>query len=152
MIEEIISLVIPFIAIALLAVIIDRIILWLSSILNAIPIFPDKVEWYIAFTIVFIISYLVCWQGNFDFMSFLGFQFNYAWEGYLVSAAIISGGSSMIKNSFNLINEMPSVITGLTTTFKRKTVTTLKKTEENNSIEEQNIITDIDAERYSDEI
>jgi hypothetical protein len=116
---DIVALVIPFIALAILSVMIDRFTLFLEGIMHRIPRLPDKFEWWFAYALVLGLGYLVCWQGDFNLFNYLDFRFWYAWEGYFLTALVISGGSTFVRSQFEVINDIPSVIYGATTSVSK---------------------------------
>lgn len=120
---EIISLVIPFIVVAILSVLIDKLTLVLEGIIHRIPKFPDKIEWWAAYLIVLLLAYLVCSEGNFDLFSYLNVHFRYAWEGYLLTALLVSGGSAFVRTNFLMIDQVPNVARGISTTIKSRILT-----------------------------
>jgi hypothetical protein len=120
--DQIIDLVIPFIALAILSVGIDKLTLVLEGIMHKIPKLPDKFEWTIAYIIVLGISYLVCWQGDFKLFAYLNLNFKYEWEDWFLTALIISGGSAFVRTNFIMIDNIPSVIRGISTTLKQRLV------------------------------
>lgn len=115
---EIISLIIPFIALAILSVMIDKLTLVLEGVMHKIPRLPDQFEWWIAYVIVAILSFIVCWQGNFDLFAYLDIYFNYKWQGWLMTALVLSGGSAFVRTNFSMIEAIPAVLGGVTTTVK----------------------------------
>jgi hypothetical protein len=117
--NSIIELVIPFIALAILSVMIDRFTLFLEGIMHRIPKLPDKFEWWFAYVVILGLSFLVCWQGDFNLFVYLDFHFWYLWEGYLITALVISGGSSFVRSQFEIINDIPSVVMGATTSVSK---------------------------------
>lgn len=124
---EVIALIIPFVAIAVISIMADRLTMVLQAIMNRIPKLPDKFEWWIAYFIVLGISYLVCMEGNFDLFAYFNMHFRYSWEGWLLTALVLSGGSSFVKTQFNMIDSIPGVISGVTTTIKNIVVPNNKK-------------------------
>ena len=98
--EQIILLIIPFIALAILSVMIDKFTLFLEAIAHKIPGLPDKFEWSLAYGLVFLSSFLVCYQGNWDLFAYLDFHFNYAWQGWALTALVVSGGSAFVRTQF----------------------------------------------------
>lgn len=114
-----VELIIAFISVAILSVMIDKFTLFLEGVISRIPGFPDKFEWWFAYALIVGIGFLVCSEGHFSLFAYLQFEFNYDWEGYLLTSLIISGGSTFVRSQFGLISEIPSSIGGVTTTFRR---------------------------------
>jgi hypothetical protein len=117
--DEVLYLVTPFIVIVLLSLIIDKFMFIIQEVIHKIPYLPDKLEGCIAYNLILALSFLICWQGNFDIFKYLGIDFKYAWEGWLLTSGIISGGSQFVKLSFGMINEIPSLATTVVSLFKR---------------------------------
>lgn len=113
---EVVSLIIPFIALAILSVMIDKLTLVIEGIMHKIPGFPDRFEWWAAYVIVAIISFIICWQGGFSLFMYLGINFKYAWEGWLMTALVLSGGSAFVRSNFAMIESIPSILSGVTAT------------------------------------
>ncbi|MDF2534323.1 MAG: hypothetical protein K0R18_480 [Bacillales bacterium] len=133
---EIVALIIPFIALALISVMADRITLVLQAIMKRIPRLPDQFEWWIAYFVVLGISYVVCMEGNFDLFRYLNINFSKPWEGWLLTALVLSGGSSFVKSQFNMIDTIPGVISGVTTAIKNMVVPNSKEQQQSKSLNE----------------
>jgi len=117
--NEIVNLIIPFIACAILSVMIDKATLVLEAIMHRIPKLPDHFEWHVSYIVVLLISYLVCWQGQFSLFSYLEFEFQIEWQGWFMTALFISGGSAFVRTNFGLIEAIPVNMGGVTSIFKR---------------------------------
>ncbi len=115
--QEIISLAIPFIAIAIFATMIDIITQAIEIATERVPKMPDYLGSFTTYLVVLIISFLICWQGRFDLFKYLAIEFQQPWQGWLFTALVISGGSSFVRKKFGLINDIPSGIYGIRTTF-----------------------------------
>ena len=116
--EEIVSLIIPFIALAIISVMIDKLTLFLEGVMHKVPNFPDHLEWYVAYAFVLITSTIVCWQGDFRFFDYLNLYFP-TYLDYLMTGLVISGGSAFVRTQFSMIESIPMAITGVTSTFTR---------------------------------
>ncbi|MNJ90045.1 hypothetical protein D3C87_76360 [compost metagenome] len=159
---EVIALIIPFVAIAVISIMADRLTMVLQAIMNRIPKLPDKFEWWIAYFIVLGISYLVCMEGNFDLFLYFNMQFRYPWEGWILTALVLSGGSSFVKTQFTMIDSIPGVISGVTTTIKNIVVSNNKKNADQDvaSNTSETITSDVsvsnetsyDSSRFTDDI
>ncbi len=147
-VEQVVSLIIPFIALAFLSVMIDKLVLVLENISEKIPHFPDEFPWWLNYFIVLSIAYYIVWQGNYDFWAYLNVNFNYMWQGYLMTALILSGGSALIKVSFSLVDIIPVSISGVTTTIRRMVI---KKSNGQNG-EEHYPYPEYDQSRYTEDI
>jgi hypothetical protein len=110
--DAIIQLIIPFVALAILSAMIDKFTLFLESIMHRIPGLPDKFEWWIAYVIIVILGFIVCWQGSFDLFDYLDLHFAYMWEGWLMTALVISGGSAFVRTNFSLIEAIAMTLVG----------------------------------------
>ena len=111
--EDIISLAIPFIAVAIAATIVDVIMSNLEEAMGRIPLMPDYLSLPAAYSVVLALSYYFCWQGDFNLFSYLDVSFNYDWQGWLMTAFVISGGSKFVREKYSLIGKIPSGIYGL---------------------------------------
>ncbi len=139
MIEEIVfNLIVPFVAIALLSVMIDRFTLFLEGIMKRIPKLPDKFEWWFAYILVLGVSFVICWQLDFQIFRYLGLEAQYSWVDWLLTSLIISGGSTFLKNQFNLINDIPSIL-NISSSFKRMISSNAKKTSKSRKKENQSL-------------
>ncbi|MEG6615406.1 hypothetical protein V6C27_03040 [Peptococcaceae bacterium 1198_IL3148] len=117
--DQVIELIIPFIALAILSVMIDKFTLFLEAAMNLIPGLPDKFEWPVAYVLVLAAGYVVCWQGNYDLFAYLNINFNYSWQGWLMTALVISGGSAFVRSSFGVVDAIPTGIGGVTSVVKK---------------------------------
>ena len=117
--EDVISLIIPFIALAILSVMIDRFTLFLEAVVKYIPLLPNRFEWPFAYGIVLGTGYLVCWQGHFDLFAYLAIHFRQEWQGWLMTALVISGGSAFVRTSFSVIDNIPMSVQGAYSSVKR---------------------------------
>ena len=111
------SITLAFIAVALLVVMVDQITKVLEGIMKQIPFLPDTFEWTIAYIILLGIASAVCWQGHFDLFTYLNFNWHYRWEGYLLTGALVAGGSSLLIKQFKVVGLIPSVISGVSSMF-----------------------------------
>lgn len=111
--EQVVSLIIPFIALSILSVMIDRFTMVLEDFMHMIPGLPDKLEASFAYVLVLIISFAICYYGDFDLFIYLDIEFIHRWIGYLMTSLIISGGSYYVRHNFNTINEIPSALSGI---------------------------------------
>lgn len=118
---EVVNLIIPFIALVFFSVMIDKLVLVFEAFINRVSFFPDYIEWYIAYVLIFIIAFIICWQGNWSFFSYLDINFNYEWEGYALTALVISGGSTFVKVGFTMIETIPTSIQGVFSSIKKLT-------------------------------
>lgn len=117
--DQIVSLIIPFVALAIISVMIDKFTLFLESVMEKVPRLPDYFEWPVAYIIVLAVSLLICWQGRFDLFSYLNIHFLYDWEGWLMTALVISGGSTFVRTSFNVVDSIPMGIRSVSSSITR---------------------------------
>lgn len=102
------SIAIAFIATALLVVMVDQ----MTRIIKEILPFPPRVEAVITYFVLTGIASVVCWQGDFDLFRYLNFSWQYPWEGWLLTGALIAGGSSLLVKQFKVVGLIPSIISG----------------------------------------
>lgn len=107
------SIAIAFIATALLVVMVDQ----MTRIIKEVLPFPAKVEAVITYIVLCGIASVVCWQGDFDLFRYLDFTWQYQWEGWLLTGALIAGGSSLLVKQFKVVGLIPSIISGTASMF-----------------------------------
>lgn len=107
------SIAVAFIATALLVVMVDQ----MTRIIKEILPFPAKVEAVITYIILCGIASVVCWQGDFDLFRYLNFTWQYPWEGWVLTGALIAGGSSLLVKQFRVVGLIPSIISGVSSIF-----------------------------------
>jgi hypothetical protein len=110
------TLMIPFIALCFLSVMVDRLIMVMEEIMHRIPWLPNRFWGPAAYLIVFAAGYLVCWMGNFDFFTSLGFAFQHPFEGWGMTALLLSGGSAFVKSAFGMVNTIPQLVSDVFST------------------------------------
>ncbi len=142
--EKVINLIIPFIALAFLSVMIDKLVLVLEDISEKLPFLPNEFPWWFNYFVVLSLAYYIVWQGNYNFWAYLNVNFNFMWQGYLMTALILSGGSSLVKHSFSLVDTIPGNISNVTTTIRRMI------TSKNGNSQPQ--LPQYDPGRYTDDI
>ena len=108
---------IAFIAVALLVVMVDQVTRVLQAIMVKIPFLPDQFEMPIAYLILVGLASAVCWQGDFDLFRLLGFSWRHHWQGWLITGAIMAGGSSLLGKQFKMVGLIPNMISGVASTF-----------------------------------
>lgn len=106
-----------FIALALIVVMVDLITRSLETIMKKIDSLPNQFEEPLAYLILTILSTIVCWQGHFDLFSLLGFTWAYPCEGWLITGAVMAGGSSLVGKQFSMVGLIPNMISGVATTL-----------------------------------
>ena len=108
------NIAIAFIAVALLAVMVDQ----FTRVLHAILPFPPKYETPLIYFILVSIASAVCWQGHFDLFTLLGFEWwQYPELGWLLTGCIIAGGSSLLGKQFRMVGLIPGIISGVASMF-----------------------------------
>lgn len=106
-------LLLAFITLAIVSVMIDKFTLFLEGIMKHVPYLPDHFEWTVAYLLVLGSGYLFCWQGNFDLFRELNVFFKYQWEGWLMTALVVSGGSAFVRKQFHVIEQIPNAARGM---------------------------------------
>jgi hypothetical protein len=106
-----------FIAVALLAVMVDQLTRVLEAVMERVPYLPDQFELPIAYIILVGIASAVCWQGHFDLFKLLGFDWQYKELGWLLTGCIIAGGSSLLGKQFRMVGLIPGIISGVASMF-----------------------------------
>lgn len=118
-IVQVVNVILPLAGVCIISVMVDVAILVLEKIMGAIKGFPDVIEGPIAYILVLIVSFLIFWQGNFDLFLYFTFQFNYEWQGFLMTALVVSGGSIFIRKQFDTINTIPAGFSSVTATVRK---------------------------------
>lgn len=107
------SIAIAFIATALLVVMVDQ----MTRIIKEVLPFPARVESVITYIVLCGIASAVCWQGDFDLFRYLDFTWQHEWEGWMLTGALIAGGSSLLVKQFHVVGLIPSIISGTASMF-----------------------------------
>ena len=110
---QIISLVIPFIALIFFIGMAETITIGIINVFKKIPKLPNSYGFFFAFTVTLIGATTICYLGDFRFFSFLGVDFINKWVDYLFTGLVITKGSKFLKSRFDLVNQIPSIISGL---------------------------------------
>ena len=145
--EQIVQLIIPFIALGFLSVMIDKLVLVLENTSEKTPYFPNEFPWWLKYCIILCIAYYVSWQGNYDFWKYLNVNFNEYWQGHLMTAVLLSGGSKLIKVGFSMVDAIPSSVGGITTTVRRMT-----PRKDQRAVKEEAKSEEYDPNRFSEDI
>lgn len=114
-----VNLIVPFIALVLLATLIDRATLAMEGLMRKIPKFPDNFEWWVAYILILGLGYYVCYELDFAMFRYLGLEAKHVEVDWLLTALIISGGSTFVRSQFGVMNEIPAFLNGITTSIKR---------------------------------
>ena len=115
--EGLVQLIVPFITLSILSVLVDRLTTTLELLLNRIPNLPDSFEPILAYIFVLVVSVFICNFASFDIFVYLDLQFPHNIGVYL-TGIMISQGSHYVRSSFETINGMPSVFSGITSSIK----------------------------------
>lgn len=107
------DILVAFIAVVILVVMVDQ----MTKIIKEILPFPPKVESVITYLILCGIASVICWQGDFDLFRYLHFNWQYQWEGWVLTGALIAGGTALLAKLFGTIRTIPSPISGMTSMF-----------------------------------
>ena len=107
------SLIVPFIALIIITVMVDKFTLVLQYIMKRIPHLPDEFEKPIAYIIVFCVGFVVCWRGHYSLFTYLDFSFENDYEGWILTALVVSGGSAFLKESFSAMDSLPGILSGM---------------------------------------
>jgi hypothetical protein len=103
-----------FIAVAVLAPMMDQLVRVLEGIMNKLPHFPDQFEKPVAYLMLVGISSWICWQGHFDMFTLFGLRW---WQhpeiGWILTGAMIGGGSSLLGKQFRMVGLMPTILGGV---------------------------------------
>jgi hypothetical protein len=108
---------IAFIGVAILAVVVDRMTLFLQAVMKRVPFLPDEFEDYLTYIILVGMASAICWQGHFDLFSKLNWTWHYNWEGYLATGAMAACGTTLLIKEFKVMGFMPSIISGVSSMF-----------------------------------
>ncbi len=98
---------------------IDKLVLVLEDVSEKVPYFPNEFSWWLKYVIVVIVAYYISWQGNYNFWVYLNIDFNHDWQGYLMTALLLSGGSSLVKVGFSIIDTIPNSVKNITVAAKK---------------------------------
>lgn len=105
--QDIISLAIPFIAIIFFIGIIENIVEFITQGMR------KNISNVVGFAISFILAFFICWAGDFNFFKYLYVDFFNPIMDWGMSALVISAGSGFLQRKFDIINTIPSVISGI---------------------------------------
>lgn len=133
--QQFVPLALAFIALVFLAPMIDVLVQWLENVMRKIPKLPDQFEPAGAYFITVAVAYIICWQGEFDFFAYVNLNFD-PWQGYLLTAMILSGGTKWVRSNFELANSIPAMLTGglMSTMYKIVTRKASDKDAEHNQV------------------
>jgi hypothetical protein len=103
---------------------VDKFALVLQQGMKKVPFLPDQFETPIAYLIVFAASFTACWRGHYSLFEYLDFTFAHEFEGWILTALVISGGSAFLRESFDTMNSLPGILSGMYG-YVSRTVTSL---------------------------
>lgn len=99
--------------------------------------FHKTISDYFAFLISAVLAYIICFLGDFRFFEALDVHFLNQHIDYVMSALVIAAGSGFLQRKFDIINTIPSVISGVQVASarrkinKEKTEKVVREVEEN---------------------
>ncbi len=148
--DVLVSLAVPFIVVSIFSVMVDRMTIILEGIIHAIPGLPYRFEWMFSYAIVLAMSFVMCFYGDFGLFIYLDVQFHEPLMDYILTALMISGGSVFVREQFENINSIPSVVMGATAVMSSQ----FKHQKESDvtSVHEKQITVDVhdEADEYED--
>lgn len=106
-----------FVTLTILTVMVDRWTFWTQGIVKLIPFLPDRLHWTCGYALAFGASLGVCWRLHFDLFDALGLSSTTQWDGYVLTALIMSGGSSFLAVQYKALDTIPGVVRGVMSTF-----------------------------------
>jgi hypothetical protein len=117
--NEVVFLIIPFIVLVLFGTMVDRLTQFIEGIMKPIPFLPNALSKELAFILLVLVGFGVCWEFDFNLLAYLNHPGRNAYAGYIFTAVLISGGSSYLKTNFENMDALPGILGGLTTTVSR---------------------------------
>lgn len=105
--NDLVSLAIPFIALIIFVGMGENLIQLIETLIKRE--FPAP----ISFSLLTAIFFLILRAGDWNFFSYLDIRFTPEWIGYAMSALMVAAGSKFLERKFDLINAIPSLITGI---------------------------------------
>jgi hypothetical protein len=117
--NDVVSLIIPFIVLVIFGTMVDRITSFVEGIMKPIPYLPNSLGKEVAFLILVALGYLVCWEFDYNLLAYLNHPGRSIWAGYLFTAIILSGGSGYLKQNFDNMDALPNVLNGISGMFRR---------------------------------
>ncbi len=116
--NELIPLVIPFIALICFINMVENFVEWVDRIYRKINKKGKHMGIVVAFFIIVSLSYLIAMLGNFRFFNYLDVYFTPHWLDWLMSAAVIGSGTGAMERKFSLMKKIPSVVSGVKSAFR----------------------------------
>jgi len=118
-VTQVINVILPLTAVCIISVMVDVMMVVLEKVMHDVPKLPDHFEWPIAYVLIVLATFYIFWQGNFDLFTYFGLSFNHAWQGYLMTSLVVSGGSVFIRKQFDTINTIPAGFSSVTASLKK---------------------------------
>ncbi len=113
------TLLIPIVALIFLAVMIDKLTMAIDLWVHKTDWMPEKIEDYVAYGIIWCIGFICCWRGHYSLFTYLDFKFAYEFEGWIMTAFVLSGGSAYLKKNFDVMENMPGFLSSMYGTARR---------------------------------
>jgi hypothetical protein len=126
------SLLVPFVALVIITVMCDKFTLFLQNIMVKIPWLPNEFGKVIGYVIVFFAGLVICSRGHYCLFTSLNFSFEHEYEGWILTSVVVAGGSAFLNESFDRMNSMPGVLSGMYSYMSRTLSNTGVKTTGNN--------------------
>jgi len=104
---DIVSLAIPFIALIFFIGMGENLVQFLENLFNR------EFHSGIGFFIIFLIFFGITFSGDWAFFSYFSIEFTPYWIDYIMSSVVVAAGSKFLEKKFNIINTIPSIITGI---------------------------------------
>ncbi|SDZ19660.1 hypothetical protein [Tindallia californiensis] len=105
--DDIVSLVIPFIAMIFFIGMTENIVEELENLFNR------KIHEAVGYFLVLVLAFAISMLGDYRFFEYLDVTFQYDWMDWMMSAFVIAAGSGFLEKKFDIINTIPSVISGV---------------------------------------
>ena len=104
---DIISLVIPFIALIFFIGMGENLVQFIENL------FSREIHNGLGFFLIFLIFFVLTFSADWAFFSYLDIEFSPYWMDYVMSSVVVAAGSKFLEKKFNIINSIPSVISGI---------------------------------------
>ena len=118
--EAFVPLILAFLTLVFFTPLIDGVVMFLERVMLHIPKLPNNFGARVSFVITVGVAYCLCWRAGFDFYAHLGNSFTQQ-EGWLVTALLLSGGTTALKRHFDLANLIPvGIFGGIASAIRRR--------------------------------
>ena len=128
------ELLFQFVALILVAKLIDPVLWFLQEVLKRIPHLPNVIERPFAYLLSGLLAYFICWSNNFAFFKILGFDAKWEIEGFILTALLISGGSKSLRNTTGELDYLPSFLSSIISSTRRLIVGTAAVGQQNEEV------------------